>query len=56
VPNVRDVRFDENRVGIFDAAQRSERRFGALFDVGDAISDYGGKAQIVPPARGPRAR
>jgi uncharacterized cupin superfamily protein len=48
-PNV-SVYPDENRIGIFDAARPSERRFGALFDVGEAVSDYGGgRAEIVPP-------
>jgi uncharacterized cupin superfamily protein len=46
---------DANQVGIFDAGQRDRRRFGALFNVGDAVSDYGGKAEIVPPASGPRS-
>jgi uncharacterized cupin superfamily protein len=42
---------DTNEVGIFDAARRSERRFGALFKVSDAVSDYGGgKAKVIPPA------
>jgi uncharacterized cupin superfamily protein len=42
---------DTNEVGIFDAARREERRFGALFNLGEAVSDYGGgKAKIVPPA------
>ena len=42
---------DTNEVGIFDAAPREERRFGALFNVSEAVSDYGGgKAKIVPPA------
>jgi uncharacterized cupin superfamily protein len=50
-PNV-SVYPDTNQVGIFDAARRAERRFGALFDVGAAASDYGGgRAEIVPPAR-----
>ena len=50
-PNV-SVYPDSNEVGIFDAAQPAERRFGALFDVGAAVSDYGGgRAEIVPPAR-----
>jgi uncharacterized cupin superfamily protein len=53
-PNV-SVYPDENRVGVFDAGRREERRFGALFDLGAAISDYGGKAEIVPPAPGPRS-
>jgi uncharacterized cupin superfamily protein len=52
-PNV-SVYPDENQVGIFDAGRRAERRFGALFNVADAVADYGGKAQIVPPAPGPR--
>lgn len=48
-PNI-SVYPDTNEVGIFDAAQPSERRFGALFKVDDAVSDYGGgKAEIVPP-------
>jgi uncharacterized cupin superfamily protein len=45
---------DTNRIGVFDAGPRAERRFGALFDVDDAIADYGGSASIVPPAPGPR--
>jgi uncharacterized cupin superfamily protein len=52
-PNI-SVYPDTNQVGIFDAGQRAERRFGALFNVSDAVSAYGGKAQIVPPASGPR--
>jgi hypothetical protein len=52
-PNI-SVYPDTNQVGIFDAGQRSERRFGALFNVDDAVADYGGKAEIVPPAPGPR--
>ena len=49
-PNV-SVYPDTNEVGIFDAARREERRFGALFDLGRAVSDYGGgRAEIVPPA------
>ena len=51
-PNV-SVYPDENRVGIFDAPHPHERRFGALFDVSDAIEDYGGgRATIVSPAEG----
>jgi hypothetical protein len=43
------------QIGIFDVGQRAERRFGALFDVADAVADYGGgNAEIVPPAPGPR--
>jgi uncharacterized cupin superfamily protein len=52
-PNI-SVYPDTNQVGIFDAGRRAERRFGALFNVDDAIADYGGKAEIVPPAPGPR--
>ena len=54
-PNI-SVYPDTNEIGIFDAAHRAERRFGALFNVASAISDYGGgKAEIVPPAP-PRGR
>jgi uncharacterized cupin superfamily protein len=53
-PNV-SVYPDSNQVGIFDAGQRAQRRFGALFNLVDAVADYGGKAEIVPPAPGPRA-
>lgn len=53
-PNV-SVYPDTNQVGIFDAGQRANRRFGALFNVGDAVADYGGRAEIVPPAPGPRS-
>jgi hypothetical protein len=50
IPNV-SVYPDTNQVGIFDAAARASRRFGALFNVADAASDYGrGRAEIVPPA------
>jgi uncharacterized cupin superfamily protein len=46
---------DTDEIGIFDAATRSERRFGARFRIGDAVGDYGGgRAEIVPPA--PRTR
>jgi uncharacterized cupin superfamily protein len=49
-PNI-SVYPDSNEIGIFDAARRSERRFGALFDVGRATADYGGgRAELVPPA------
>lgn len=51
-PNI-SVYPDTNQVGVFDAARPSERRFGALFNVADAVSDYGGKARIVPPAPRP---
>jgi uncharacterized cupin superfamily protein len=53
-PNI-SVYPDTNQVGIFDAGQRANRRFGALFNVQDAVADYGGKAEIVPPAPGPRS-
>jgi uncharacterized cupin superfamily protein len=54
-PNI-SVYPDTNQIGVFDAGQRSQRRFGALFDVDDAVADYGGlgRAKIVPPAPGPR--
>src|SRR5919201_1130802 len=52
-PNI-SVYPDRDQVGIFDAGPRAQRRFGALFNVRDAVSDYGGKAKIVPPAPGPR--
>jgi uncharacterized cupin superfamily protein len=54
-PNI-SVYPDANRIGVFDAGQRAQRRFGALFDIGDAVADYGGlgRAKIVPPAPGPR--
>ena len=54
-PNI-SVYPDTNQIGVFDAEQRSMRRFGALFDVADALADYGGlgRAKIVPPAPGPR--
>lgn len=54
-PNI-SVYPDTNQIGVFDAGQRSERRFGALFNIGDAVADYGGKASIVPPAPGPRGQ
>jgi uncharacterized cupin superfamily protein len=54
-PNI-SVYPDTNQIGLFDAGQRAKRRFGAVFDVGDAVADYGGlgRAIIVPPAPGPR--
>lgn len=52
-PNI-SVYPDANQIGVFDAGRREERRFGARFDVADALGDYGGKAKLVPPARGPR--
>jgi uncharacterized cupin superfamily protein len=53
-PNI-SVYPDTNQVGIFDAGQRAQRRFGALFNVADAVSGYGGKARIVAPEPGPRS-
>ena len=54
-PNI-SVYPDTNQIGVFDEGQRARRRFGALFDVDDAVADYGGlgRAKIVPPAPGPR--
>jgi uncharacterized cupin superfamily protein len=52
-PNI-SVYPDADQIGVFDAGQRSQRRFGALFNVADAVADYGGKAKTVPPAPGPR--
>ena len=53
-PNI-SVYPDTNQIGVFDAGPRAERRFGALFDVADAVAAYGGaSAKIVPPAPGPR--
>lgn len=56
-PNI-SVYPDTNQIGVFDAGQRAHRRFGALFNVPDAVADYGGpsKAKIVPPAPGPRQK
>jgi len=52
-PNI-SVYPDTNQIGVFDAGRREERRFGARFDVADALGDYGGQAKLVPPAPGPR--
>jgi uncharacterized cupin superfamily protein len=53
-PNI-SVYPDTNEIGVFDAAQPTERRFGARFRVDEARADYGGgTARIVPPAPGPR--
>lgn len=54
-PNI-SVYPDTNQIGVFDAGPRANRRFGALFNVKDAVSDYGGTARIVEPAPGPRAQ
>src|SRR5918911_5281674 len=40
-PNI-SVYPDTDQIGVFDAGQRSHRRFGALFNVDDAVADYGG--------------
>ena len=49
-PNV-SVYPDTNQIGVFDASKREDRRFGALFDVGSAVSAYGGgEAKLVPPS------
>jgi uncharacterized cupin superfamily protein len=53
-PNI-SVYPDTNQAGVFDEGARDRRRFGALFNVADAVSDYGGRARIVPPAPGPRS-
>jgi uncharacterized cupin superfamily protein len=53
-PNI-SVYPDSNQVGVFDSGRRTTRRFGALFNVADAVADYGGKAEVVPPAPGPRS-
>jgi uncharacterized cupin superfamily protein len=52
-PNI-SVYPDSDEVGIFDEAQPENRRFGALFKVADAVSDYGGgRAELVAPQPGP---
>ena len=40
-PNV-SVYPDAGRVGIYDVAKPNERRFGALFNIKDAVDGYGG--------------
>jgi uncharacterized cupin superfamily protein len=40
-PNV-SVYPDANQVGIYDVAKPDQRRFGALFNLGDAVEGYGG--------------
>jgi uncharacterized cupin superfamily protein len=40
-PNV-SVYPDASQVGIYDVAKPGERRFGALFDLADAVEGYGG--------------
>jgi uncharacterized cupin superfamily protein len=52
-PNI-SVYPDSNEIGVFDAARRSERRFGALFDVAGAKSGYGGGEAVLVPPSAPR--
>jgi uncharacterized cupin superfamily protein len=53
-PNI-SIYPDSGQIGVFDEGRRAHRRFGALFDVMDAVSDYGGgTAAVIPPAPGPR--
>jgi len=40
-PNV-SVYPDANQVGIYDVAKSDQRRFGALFNLDDAVEGYGG--------------
>jgi uncharacterized cupin superfamily protein len=49
-PNV-SVYPDAKQVGIYDVAKPGERRFGGLFNLDDAVSDYGG---AKPQARAER--
>jgi hypothetical protein len=46
-PNV-SVYPDTNEVGIFDAAHPKDRRFGAVFNIADAVGDYGGGEAKLP--------
>jgi uncharacterized cupin superfamily protein len=50
-PNV-SVYPDSNEIGIFDAARREDRRFGALFSLDDALSGYGGGSPETGPPSG----
>jgi uncharacterized cupin superfamily protein len=54
-PNV-SVYPDTNEVGIYDVARPGERRFGALFNLAEAISGYaGGQPNTeLPEVEGPR--
>ena len=54
-PNV-SVYPDTNEVGIYDVARPGERRFGALFNLAEAISGYaGGQPNSgLPEVEGPR--
>jgi uncharacterized cupin superfamily protein len=46
-PNV-SVYPDTNEVGIYDVARPGGRRFGALFNVSDAVSGYAGGRPELP--------
>lgn len=48
VPNV-SVYPDTNEIGIFDAPRPADRRFGGLFRLNDAVSDYAGAKPKIPP-------
>jgi uncharacterized cupin superfamily protein len=54
-PNV-SVYPDTNEVGIYDVARPGERRFGALFNLAEAVSGYaGGQPNSgLPEVEGPR--
>ena len=53
-PNI-SVYPDTNELGIFDERHPENRRLGALFNLRDAVADYGGgAARLVPPEPGPR--
>ena len=54
-PNV-SVYPDTNEVGIYDVARSDERRFGAMFNLSDAISGYAGGQpnSELPETEGPR--
>ncbi|HEX9415743.1 MAG TPA: hypothetical protein VF895_03445 [Gaiellaceae bacterium] len=43
------VYHETNEIGIFDAARPADRRFGGLFRLNDAVSDYGGAKPKIPP-------
>ncbi|MGH3113476.1 MAG: cupin domain-containing protein [Gaiellaceae bacterium] len=41
---------DSGQIGVWDAARRSELRFGFLFDVADTVAEFGGgRAAAFPP-------
>jgi uncharacterized cupin superfamily protein len=55
-PNV-SVYPDANQVGIYDVAPPERRRFGALFNLDDAVEGYGGgKPEAEPPPKRHRNR